>query len=68
MLPELHFDFGRLLISGFSDELASDVDENLDVIFQELYRYRNQYMGVSDNKGPYYSTLNGRIPIIRTPK
>ena len=25
------------------------------------------YMGVSENRGPYYSTLNSRIFIIRTP-
>ena len=30
-----------------------------------LYR---PYMGVSENRGPQYSTLNKRILIIRTPK
>ena len=27
-----------------------------------------EYMGVSENRGPQYSTLNSRILIIRTPK
>ena len=27
-----------------------------------------QYMGVSENRGPYYRTLNSRILVIRTPK
>ena len=26
------------------------------------------YMGVSENRGSYYNTLNSRILIIRTPK
>ena len=26
------------------------------------------HMGVSENRGPYYSTLNSRILIIRTPR
>ena len=30
--------------------------------------YLNDYVGVSENRGPYYSTLNSRILIIRTPK
>ena len=29
---------------------------------------RMRYMGVSENRGPQYSTLNSRILIIRTPK
>ena len=28
----------------------------------------NHDMGVSENRGPEYSTLNGRILVIRTPK
>ena len=29
---------------------------------------RLTHMGVSENRGPYYSTLNSRILAIRTPK
>ena len=31
-------------------------------------RHAYTYMGVSENRGPQYSTLNSRILIIRTPK
>ena len=32
-----------------------------------LVRHGRKYMGVSENRGPQYSTLNNRILIIRTP-
>ena len=34
----------------------------------EALREARTHEGVSQNKGPYYSTLNSRILIIRTPK
>ena len=35
-------------------------------IFIHIYIYI--YMGVAENRGPQYSTLNSRILIIRIPK
>ena len=40
----------------------------MDIASTTSTDYKKPYMGVSENRGPEYSTLNSRTPIIRIPK
>ena len=46
----------------------ADTDKKYMGAFRKARYSRYPKMGVSENRGPYYSTLNCRILIIRTPK
>ena len=65
--PKLLFEAGTIVTA---DELRQSRDRSSAERASRLEALRSKlgHVGVSENRGPQYSTLNSRILIIRTPK